>query len=88
MRKRKPGKKGSRKCGRNKEKCQRYREEGRREKNKLAFLERKLRRLEKRWPLNTYVIKGLNIFCTKRASKEANVKARQSMMQLALSRTV
>jgi len=86
MRRHKPGKKGSRKCGRNKEKCQKYREEGRREKNKLAFLERKLRRLEKRWPLNKYVIRNLNIFCIDRAGKKANIKARQSVAQLAVAR--
>lgn len=87
MRRHKPGKKGSRKHGRNKEKCQRYREEGRREKNKLAFLERKLRRLKKHWPLNTYVIKDLNIFCTKRATRKANIKARQSTARLPLAGT-
>ena len=87
MRRHKPGKKGSRKCGRNKEKCRRYREKGRREKNKLAFLERKLRRLEKRWPLNTYVIKDLNIFCTKRTNRKANIKARQSVAKVTLAKT-
>lgn len=86
MRRHKPGKKGSRKYGRNKEKCQRYRKEGRREKNKVAFLESKLRRFSKRWPLNTYVIKDLNIFCTKRAGRKANIEARHSAAQLALTR--
>ena len=44
MSKQKHGKKGSRKIGRNKAKCDRYRSEGRREKNKL----RQQRKLEKR----------------------------------------
>jgi hypothetical protein len=48
MAKHKPGKKGSRKYGRNKVKCERYRREGRREKNKARRAEKRERWLEKR----------------------------------------